>query len=81
MTSWTLEATWNEQGREQRLNLYFAADATAWWIREIRVYDGAAEPARPTGPRSPGGPWARTPLGSAFQGDLDVAGDAPRPGR
>jgi hypothetical protein len=73
MTSWTLEATWNEQGREQRLNLYFAADASTWWIREISVYDGAAN-RQADWATFPGGPWARTPLGSPFQGDLDLQG-------
>lgn len=73
LNSWTLEATWNDLGREQRLNLYFAADATAWWIREIRVYDGAPNREAKWATFG-GGPWARTPLGSPFQGDLDVQG-------
>ena len=31
-----------------RLYLYFAGDATSWWVDEIRVYDGKAVP-RPSG--------------------------------
>lgn len=72
---WTLEATWNEQGREQRLNLYFAADQAAWWIREVRVYDGAAN-READWARFPPGPYAKTPLGVMFEGDLDLAGSS-----
>lgn len=62
-------------GREQRLNLYFAAEATSWWISEVRVYDGAGG-GRAEWATFPPGPWARTPLGGAFEGDLDLAGTA-----
>ena len=37
----TLEATWQENGVEMRLNLYFGGDATAWWVDEVRIYNGA----------------------------------------
>ena len=36
----TLEATWRENGVEMRLNLYFGGDASAWWVSEIRIYNG-----------------------------------------
>jgi hypothetical protein len=69
---WTLEVTWQEQGRQQRLSLYFAADAATWWISEIRVYDGADRQAEWA--RFPPGPYARTALGATFEGDLDLRG-------
>jgi hypothetical protein len=53
--------------------LYFAADDRAWWIGEIRTYDGGpgngAEWAS-----FPPGPYARSPIGTAWVGDLDVLG-------
>ena len=62
----TLELTWFEDGVEMRINLYFAADATHWWITEMRTYDG----------RTPGewitqeGVGYRTPRGQAYEGEL-----------
>lgn len=62
----TLELTWFEDGVEMRINLYFAADATHWWVTEMRTYDG----------RSPGewitqeGVGYRTPRGQAYEGEL-----------
>jgi hypothetical protein len=70
---WTLEAAWSEHGREQRLNLYFNADQSSWWINEVRVYDGSAGTS-PQWATFSGGPWARTPLGISFSGDLDLHG-------
>ena len=49
---WTLEATWPERGRDQRLTLYFAADERTWWIDSVRTYDSAAK--RAAMPRSRG---------------------------
>jgi len=71
-TSWTIEASWQEQGREQRLSLYFAADDTSWWIDEVRTYDGAA--SGPKWASFAGGPWSRTANGATFSGDLDLTG-------
>lgn len=72
----TLEVVWHEQGVEQRMNLYFAADAEDWWVTEVRTYDGMAD-----------GEWInywavgqppqmmfRTPRGESFQGDVFLAG-------
>ncbi len=62
----TLEMTWFEDGIEMRINLYFAADATHWWVTEMRTYDG----------RNPGdwitqvGDAYRTPRGQAYDGDI-----------
>jgi hypothetical protein len=73
LTSWTLETAWMEHGREQRLFLYFAADESAWWIDEVRVYDGTdAAPGKQQWTTFPRGPWARTALGATFEGDLDL---------
>ena len=72
-TQWTLEVEWGEHGREQRLNLYFGGNETAWWLEEIRAYDGSdtrpdwAIEAFRTRPIKP----ATTPLGAVFTGDLD----------
>jgi hypothetical protein len=64
----TLELEWHELGVAQRWYIYFASDGTDWWATEMRTYDG-----------SPGGDWVyfggerfRTPLGSAWSGNLDV---------
>ena len=68
-----------EHGREQRLNLYFAADAASWWIDGIQVYDGnSAGLGKETWVAFDGGPWAKTARGAAFEGDLDLeaSGDA-----
>jgi hypothetical protein len=70
-TAWTLEVEWREQGVEQRLYLYFAADATSWWINEIRTRDGVNPPEWAT---FPAGPHARTPRGMAWTGDLQLTG-------
>jgi len=67
---WTLEVTWLEQDREQRLNMYFGSDGTDWWVDEIRTYDGYKR----------GewiyyeGPLFRTPLGEAHEGDVRLEG-------
>lgn len=38
----TLEVTWQENGREMRLNLYFAMDSNKMWrVTEVRSYNGA----------------------------------------
>jgi hypothetical protein len=76
LTSWTIEATWSEHGRQQRLSMYFAADQTSWWIREVRVLDGASGNA-PDWATFRGGPWARTALGAGYSGELDLGGSSP----
>jgi hypothetical protein len=65
----TLEATWQEQGVEMRLNVYFGGDASSWWVDEIRTYNGA-----------PDGQWLyargtffKTAIGSTWTGDQDIA--------
>lgn len=67
---WSLEATWQERGREMRAFFYFRADNKEWWVDEIRTYDGSAE-----------GDWVyyygdyfRRPLGTDFEGDVTLAG-------
>ena len=67
-TRWTLEASWFEQGRQQRFYLDFAADAQSWWITQVRVYDGdAVSPTwvtiKPVGPQI-----AEAPLGMPYEG-------------
>ena len=72
LTYWTLEVAWLEAGLEQRINLYFKADATSWWVDEVRVYDGVAP--RPDWASFPREQRFRTALGSPFIGDVDLAG-------
>jgi hypothetical protein len=65
----TLETTWMENGVEMRLFLYFANDATSWWVSEVRIYNGA-----PNGNwLYAKGPLFQAPLGAAWQGDKDIA--------
>ena len=72
LTSWTLEVVWFEANLEQRLNIYFNADRASWWIEGVQVYDNVRpEPDWASFPR---GPHFRTPLGAAFEGDIDLAG-------
>ena len=74
---WTLEVEWLEQGLEQRLYMYFGSDGTDWWVDEIRTRDGY-DPAEWLYAY---GPFFRTPLGEAFEGDvgIDLLGEG-RPG-
>jgi hypothetical protein len=78
----TLEIVWQEQGVEQRMNLYFGADEDEWWISEIRTYDGFED-----------GEWInyvvvgemwndmlRTPRGSTYEGDVQFVGWGRVPG-
>lgn len=70
---WTLEARWTEHGREQRMNLYFKGDVASWWIDGIQVYDGASVAAgKQQWVAFDGGPWAKTPRGSSFEGDINL---------
>jgi hypothetical protein len=64
----TLELTWTDSV-EQRLNIYFASDGKDWWASEIRVYNGSGDWVEP----SSTGEFFKTPLGTAFHGDLHVA--------
>jgi hypothetical protein len=64
----TLELEWQEGGVPQRWFIYFASDGKDWWATEMRTRDGSSD-----------GQWVffkgerfRTPLGSAWSGDLDV---------
>jgi hypothetical protein len=64
----TLEATWRENGVEMRLNLYFGGDATASWVNEIRIYNGAAN----GGWLYAKGTFFKAPIGAAWTGDADI---------
>lgn len=64
----TLEVEWREHGVEMRLNLYFGAGDTHWWVTEIRHYNGTQR-----------GRWVyyrdiyfRTPRGESFMGDVEL---------
>ena len=74
---WTLEITWMEYDREQRLNMYFGSDGSDWWVDEIRTYDGFEQGEWIYAY----GPFFKTPLGEAYEGDvrIDLLGEG-RPG-
>ncbi len=67
----TLEATWNENDREMRLNMYFASDGRDWWVTQVRTYNGQLR----------GdwiyyeGPFFKTPLGSSYSGNVILRTD------
>ena len=68
----TLEITWQENNVEMRLYVYFDADGTNWWSEEIRTYNAQPEPDwiyyR--------GEFFKTPLGTAYEGDVELTPDA-----
>jgi hypothetical protein len=68
LTYRTLEATWQENGVEMRVNIYFAGDAQASWAEEIRIYDGEVQGEWLTAR----GTYFKTPLGGAWTGDQDI---------
>ena len=70
----TLEVEWTEQGVEQRLYLYFAADDTDWWVSEIRTRDGYPDADW----IAYHGPFFRTPRGETFEGDVHLIGGVGR---
>lgn len=73
----TAELEWFADGREQRLYLYFDADATDWWVSEARIYDNQQpDPDWITFP----GPLFRTPIGEAFHGEIALTSDHGRVG-
>ncbi len=66
----TLEVEWVQGTIPMRTFIYLDSDGIDWWSTEIRTYDG-----------SQAGDWIeypgerfRTPIGSAFSGDLDLVG-------
>lgn len=64
----TLELTWFEQSVEQRINIYFVSDGANWWANEIRTYDGTTNSKW----IEQQGEFFKSPLGSAYVGDLDL---------
>ncbi len=78
----TLEITWQEQGVEQRMNLYFGADDDEWWISEIRTYDGF-EQGEWLNYAVVGQMWndmLRTPKRDTYEGDVQLVGWGRVPG-
>ena len=67
----TLEVEWTEDGLEQRLYLYFAADGLDWWITEVRTRDGYPDADWIT---YEGSFLAATPRGESYEGDLHLKG-------
>jgi hypothetical protein len=72
----TLEAGWQERGQEMRLNLYFGADQTSWWVNAIQAYDGREKPDW----AAIKGTFFRSPLGRAWTGNVDLPLQAGAPG-
>jgi hypothetical protein len=69
MSYWTLEASWPERGRDQRLTLYFEAGERTWWIDSVRTWDSTAKQGSDA---TFEGPLFETPLGQSLDGDLDL---------
>lgn len=65
----TLEVGWTEDGLEQRLYLYFAADEADWWVTEVRTRDGFADADWIT---YTGDLLLATPRGETFEGDVSL---------
>ncbi|MFN8620637.1 MAG: hypothetical protein U0869_07850 [Chloroflexota bacterium] len=65
----SLDLYWTAEGREQRFSLEFRADAHDWWVSEARIYDNmGSAPDWITF----AGTLARTPIGQAFHGNVDL---------
>jgi hypothetical protein len=64
----TLELEWQEHGVPMRLYIYFGADAHDWWVSSFTTYNGRSEPDS----IEYRGPFIRTPLGVAFDGDVNL---------
>ena len=69
LSRWTLEASWPERGRDQRLTLYFEAGERTWWIDSVRTFNSAAKQGSDA---TFEGPLFETPLGQTLDGDLDL---------
>jgi hypothetical protein len=65
----TLELIWTEKDREMRFFTYFSADPSGWWSSEIRTYNGQTGLADWLYYR---GTFFKAPIGTSFQGDLDL---------
>ena len=77
----TLEVTLAEQGIEQRLIFAFSADGDLWSIRRVTLHDQTAQgrddrerELLAAGVLLAGEPLASTPLGQAFEGDVELSG-------
>jgi hypothetical protein len=67
----SLELTWQENGVEMRLFMYFSADGTDWWSDEMRTYNGEVD-----------GDWIyyygeffKSNLGTAFTDNVEFEDD------
>ena len=69
----TIELEWTEHGNDMRLYVYFQATTEMWWCDEIRTYDGHKD----DGTRwiYYYGEFFKSPVGSAFDGDVDLTND------
>ena len=70
--SLTLTATWQQGGREMRLNLYFDADKSSWWVHAIEAYDGTVKPNW----AATKGEYFKTPLNRPWAGNVNLPLDA-----
>lgn len=78
----TLEVVWHELGVEQRMNLYFGADESDWWLSEVRTYDGLEDGdwINYLHVGEPFGEMLRTPRGSSYEDDVQLVGWGRVPG-
>ena len=66
----TLELSWQQYGVPMNVNVYFAADASEWWVTEIRTYNGKS--GTDADWVTVVGEQFRTPLDGTYAGDVDV---------
>ena len=69
-SSSTLELEWIELDTDMRLYIYFDSNSADWWSDEIRTYDGAKDDGTRWIYYS--GEFFKSPLGTQFQGDVDL---------
>ena len=66
----TLELSWQQHQVPMNVNVYFAADATNWWVSEMRTYNGKS--ATDADWVTFAGDRFRTPAGGTYTGDVDL---------
>lgn len=69
--------TWAQRGKQISWEIQFESNGEDWWVASMTLLDGQT---RPAGDNLPAVHLdidrVRSPLGSAFEGDLDVSGES-----
>ena len=66
----TLELSWQQHQVPMNVNIYLAADATSWWVTEMRTYNGKS--GTDADWLTFMGEQFRTPAGGTYAGDVDL---------